>query len=48
MIDVEFETPNQVDRLASFAAERIQEAKSRVAGHLRIWCMAFETLQVIF
>lgn len=30
MIDVEFETPNEVDKLANFAAERIQGAKSRV------------------
>lgn len=30
MIDVVFETPNQVDKLASFAVERITNAKSRV------------------
>ena len=43
MIDVKFETPNQVDRLASFATERIQSAKSRVLyvaflfTNLRVW-----------
>ena len=30
MIDVEFENPTQVDRLASFAVQRIQSARSRV------------------
>ena len=43
MIDVEFEAPSQVDRLANFAAERIQGAKSRVLyvaflfTNLRVW-----------
>ena len=30
MIDVEFENPTQVDKLASFAVQRIQSARTRV------------------